>query len=148
MAIKIRPTILIIVNQKILTMQYNYGGQDVYNLPGGNLELGEYLSNALAREMVEELGIEVSVGELILVGEIHADGEQKKQTLHLLFEGKIIEGQPILNPKETSALAIKWLEIDAIEKVNLYPNISNQIKAFLTGNLSNKYIGKIDQAWF
>ena len=75
MPIKIRPAIFILENQdgipKILTMKYNYGGEEVYNLPGGNLELGEYLNEALAREMIEELGIKVSVGELILVGEVH-----------------------------------------------------------------------------
>ncbi len=147
MPISIRPAILIIENQQILTMQYNYGGQEVYNLPGGNLELGEHLSDALAREMQEELGIEVSVGEMILVGEVYFE-ERKKHTLHLLFEGKITAGVPTLNPKETSALAIKWLNINDLDKVNLYPNISQQIQEYLAGNLNNKYVGKIDQQWF
>lgn len=149
MSIKVRPAILIIENQKILTMKYIYGGKEVYNLPGGNLELGEYLNQALAREMVEELGIEVEIGELILIGEVHSDEEeQRKQTLHLLFEGKIMKGLPTLNPKETSALAIHWLSANDLEKVNLYPNLTIQIKDYLAGKLQNKYIGKIDQQWF
>lgn len=147
MSINIRPAILIIENQRVLTMQYNYGGEEVYNLPGGNLELGEYLSDALAREMQEELEIEVSVGEMILVGEVYFE-ERKKHTLHLLFEGKITAGIPTLNPKETSALAIKWLAINDLEKVNLYPNLSKQIQDYLAGKLNNKYIGKVDQQWF
>jgi ADP-ribose pyrophosphatase YjhB (NUDIX family) len=147
MAINIRPAILIIENQKILTMQYNYGGQEVYNLPGGNLELGEQLSDALAREMQEELGIEVAVGELVLVGEVYFD-ERKKQTLHLIFEGKVTVGTPVLNPKETSALAVKWLNISKLSEVNLYPNITKPMLDYLAGKLSNKYIGKIDQQWF
>lgn len=147
MNIKIRPAVLIIENQKVLTMQYCYGNQDVYNFPGGNLELGEYLNEALAREMEEELGIKVEVGELILIGEVHFS-EQKKQTLHLLFDGKIIEGTPILNPKETSALAIKWLPIEELLEVNLYPNVSNKIQEYLAGKLANKYIGSIAQLWF
>lgn len=147
MPINIRPAILIIENQKILTMQYNYGGQEVYNLPGGNLELGEHLSDALAREMQEELGIDVAVGKMVLVGEVYFE-ERKKHTLHLLFEGRITAGVPTLNPKETSALAIKWLTINDLEKVNLYPNLSKYITEYLAGKLSNKYIGKIDQQWF
>lgn len=147
MPINIRPAILIIENQQILTMQYNYGGQEVYNLPGGNLELGEHLSDALAREMQEELGIGVSVGEMILVGEVYFE-ERKKHTLHLLFEGKITEGSPTLNPKETSAIAIKWLTISDLTTINLYPNLSKQIQDYLEKKLNNKYIGKIDQQWF
>jgi 8-oxo-dGTP diphosphatase len=144
---KIRPAILIIENGKILTMQYNYGGQDVYNLPGGNLEFGEHLADALAREMVEEMEIKVSVGELIMVGEVH-NVEQKKQTFHFIFAGKIIEGTPVLNPKETSAIAIKWLNISELTSVNLYPNISEKLTKYLAGSLENKYIGKIEQQWF
>lgn len=147
MPINIRPAILIIENGQVLTMQYNYGGQEVYNLPGGNLELGEHLSDTLAREMQEELGIEVLVGEMVLVGEVYFE-DRKKHTLHLLFEGKITAGIPTLNPKETSALAIKWLTINDLKEVNLYPNLSKSIKDYLEGKLSNKYIGKIDQQWF
>ncbi|WP_435357094.1 NUDIX domain-containing protein [Emticicia sp. SJ17W-69] len=144
---KIRPAILIIENEKILTMQYNYGGQDLYNLPGGNLEFGEHLTDALVREMMEEMGIKVSIGELIMVGEVFF-AEQKKQTFHFIFEGEITAGTPILNPKETSAINIKWLNINDLKSVNLYPNISEKLLQYLEGNLDNKYIGKIEQQWF
>ena len=144
---KIRPAILIIENEKILTMQYSYGGQDVFNLPGGNLEFGEHLTDALVREMAEEMKIQVSVGELIMVGEVHAL-EQQKQTFHFIFDGKITEGTPILNPKETSAIAVKWLNINELSSKNLYPNISEKLTQYLAKNLNNKYIGKIEQKWF
>lgn len=144
---KIRPAILIIENEKILTMQYSYGGQDVFNLPGGNLEFGEHLTDALVRELAEEMGIQVAIGELIMVGEVHAL-EQQKQTFHFIFVGKITEGTPTLNPKETSAIAIKWLNINELSAKNLYPNISEKLSQYLAKNLDNKYIGKIEQKWF
>ena len=150
MTIKIRPAILIIENEKILTMQYHYGGQDVYNLPGGNLEFGEQLADALAREMVEEMGINVAVGQLLMVGEVHSEQNlgQKKQTFHFIFEGNITSGTPTLNPKETSAIAIKWLTINELRLVNLYPNVSEKILEHFSNTLDDTYIGTIEQQWF
>lgn len=144
---KIRPAVAIIENEKILTMHYQYGGQDVYNLPGGNLEFGESLTLALTRELEEELGITIEIGELMMVGEVHFSDPQK-QTIHFIFEGKIVEGNPTLNPEHTSALAIRWLSIKELSNVNLYPNISKSLKEYLSGNLPDKYIGKLDQTWF
>lgn len=143
----IRPAILIIQDNKILTMQYRYGDADVYNLPGGNVEFGETMSDTLAREMVEELNIEVTVNELITIGEVFFP-ENKKHTLHALFKGKIINGDPIINPAETSALAVKWLNINDLPNINLYPNITNTIVKYLNNQLENPYIGQINQQWF
>lgn len=144
---KIRPAIAIIENEKILTMHYQYGGHDVYNLPGGNLEFGESLTNALARELEEELGIKAGIGELMMVGEVHFP-EPQKQTIHFIFEGHITEGTPTLNPEHTSALAIRWLSIEELAAINLYPNITESLKEYLGGVLKDKYIGKLDQTWF
>lgn len=144
---KIRPAVAIIEDEKILTMHYQYGGQDVYNLPGGNLEFGELLTLALTRELEEELSIKVEIGELMMVGEVHFSDLQK-QTIHFIFEGKILEGIPTLNPEHTSALAIRWLSIKELASINLYPNISKNLKEYLSGNLPDRYIGKLDQSWF
>jgi 8-oxo-dGTP diphosphatase len=149
---KIRPAILIIENDKVLTMQYRYGNEDVYNLPGGNVELGESLIQTLEREMQEELGIKVAVGNLVLVGEVHSGGEphsqKNSQVLHCIFRGKNLEGKPKLNPKETSAKNIKWLTINELSSKNMYPNIGEAIQKLLAGELQNLYLGKIFQNWF
>ena len=143
----IRPAILIIENNKILTMQYRYGDADVYNLPGGNVEFGETMADTLAREMVEELNLQVEIQELVSIGEVFFL-EKKKHTLHALFKGKIIAGEPIINPAETSALAIKWINISDLPNINLYPNITDTILKHLDNQLDNPYIGQINQQWF
>lgn len=60
-------------------------------LPGGNPDPGESLKVALKRELAEELGVQVAVEDMILVGEV-LHFNQKEDTLHCLFRVTIEKG--------------------------------------------------------
>jgi ADP-ribose pyrophosphatase YjhB (NUDIX family) len=142
---KTRPSAIIIADNKLLTLKYNYNGNTLYAIPGGNLEFGEKLEEALARELEEEIGLEIEVQNLIFIAEVHV---QKKDTLHCIFKAKIVSGIPNLNPKETTALEICWLPINDLEDYNLYPNIKTEIKEhFLEGKDHQVFLGEINQPW-
>ena len=110
---KVRPSAIIIENNHLLLLRYNYGGNDVFALPGGNIDTGETLTQALERELSEELGIEAEISELFFVGEVILPNQ--KDTLHCCFATKIIAGIPILNPKETTALEVVWKNIMTLQ---------------------------------
>lgn len=44
-----------------------YGGDDFWALPGGSVEVGEFSSDALMREVFEEVGVKVACGRLLWV---------------------------------------------------------------------------------
>lgn len=144
---KVRPSITIIENKNLLLMRYRYGNTDVYNLPGGNVDKGETLTQTVARELKEELGIEVEVEEMILSGDVIMS-EGKEDVLHCVFEGKIITGKPELNPKETSALAVVWMPLVDLHDMEMYPNVGAELQRFFLKGQRINYIGKIGQEWF
>jgi 8-oxo-dGTP diphosphatase len=144
---KVRPSIAIVENNHLLLMQYQYGNTDVYNLPGGNVDKGETLSETVVRELMEELGVEVNLETMILSGDVIMP-EGKEDVLHCVFEGKIITGKPILNPKETSALSVVWMPLENLHELEMYPNVGAELQRFYLKGREIDYMGKIGQKWF
>jgi 8-oxo-dGTP diphosphatase len=144
---KVRPSIAIVENNHLLLMKYRYGNTDVYNLPGGNVDKGEILTETVVRELREELGVEVEVGDMILSGDAIMP-EGKEDVLHCVFEGKILSGNPILNPKETSALTVVWMPLVDLHELEMYPNVGAELQRFCLKGRGIDYMGKIGQKWF
>jgi 8-oxo-dGTP diphosphatase len=143
---KIRPCAVIIVADKLLTLKYNYNGNLLYALPGGNLEFGEKLEDALQRELHEEIGLEIKVGALLHIAEVH---QTDKDTLHCIFLSEIASGEAELNPLETSALEIVWIPIREIMDKNLYPNVKFPLhQRFVENQEIEVFLGEINQLWF
>ena len=72
-------------------------GRDQWSLPGGGVELGESLLDALRRELLEEISIKVDVGGLIGVFDrVIRDRENRVRYHYVLvdFWGWITSGQP------------------------------------------------------
>jgi nucleoside triphosphatase len=80
------PTVgALIVNKEgkiLLTKSHKWF--DKYTLPGGHIEIGETMREAVAREVNEEVGLDVEVAEMLLMQEaIFAEEFWKKK--HFIF---------------------------------------------------------------
>ena len=148
---KVRPAALIIRHHnghpEILLMHYRYGDADVFALPGGNPDRGETLPETVMREVQEELGISIMVGDMILAGEMLLS-ERADDVLHVVFVALNVQGEPVLNPAETSALAVEWMSIADLDKRNLYPNVGKTIQQWFDSITDLGYVGRIEQPYF
>jgi mutator protein MutT len=90
---------------KLLITQRQAGAhlEGLWEFPGGKLEAGETFEECLARELREELGIEVAVGELVE----SLDHTYPEKTVHLrFFRCEWLQNEP--EPIGCSAIA--WVD--------------------------------------
>jgi 8-oxo-dGTP diphosphatase len=142
----VRPSAIIKQDQSVLTLRYRYGDTDVYALPGGNPDPGECLSEALARELMEELGVRASLKGMAFCGEVVWQ-EMQKETLHIVFAAEIYNQTPALNPAHTTALEIVWLPLAEVESKIMYPNVGKQIARYCCHESVPGHIGLINQPY-
>jgi len=84
----------------------------LWEFPGGSVEFGEKLADALQREMFEEFGIKIEVGELLDVVD-HILPEEGQHWVSPTFLCKIKSGEPlILEPEKCSAIG--WFIINEV----------------------------------
>ncbi len=143
----VRPALAIYRNDQILLMRYRYGNYDVYALPGGKPDPGEDLPDTIERELKEELMLDVEVFNFMFCGLVTR--KQAEDVLHCVFYGEIFDGEPVLDPTHTTALAAEWISVDKLSSMNLYPNVGAALEAYFhSRNPVIQYLGKIEQPYF
>ena len=84
----------------------------LWEFPGGSVEFGETLAHARAREMREEFGIGIQVGDLLDVVD-HILVDEKQHWISPTYICRIFSGEPAIKEPEKCS-AIGWFFPDEV----------------------------------
>ena len=119
---------IIIEDAKILLTRNEDAQGPFYLLPGGGQCHGEPLAEAVVRECMEETGVLVSVGDLLLVRDYISDNHEFAEQdddvhqVEFMFRCRIVDGDA--HSGETPDIwqtGVEWVEVSKLRDVRLYP---------------------------
>jgi 8-oxo-dGTP pyrophosphatase MutT (NUDIX family) len=102
---------------------------DLYSIPGGQLELGETLAEAAVREVREETGIDCEVtGVIGLYSDpkhvIAYDDGEVRQEFSICFRARPTGGSPTLSNESKEVL---WVGMQSLSNLTMHPSILKRI---------------------
>jgi len=89
---------IVIRDDQLLVMHRNKFGKHYDTLPGGGVEIGESLDQALLRELAEETGVQIAHPRLVYI----EDAERLYGTQYV-YLCDYVSGEPVLSPDSEEA---------------------------------------------
>ncbi len=134
---QIRVTGVLCENNRLLLVQQKVDTNRGWSLPGGRLEQGETLQEALVRELLEETGLQVSVKRLLYVADI-----PNNNVVHITFEIQRNGGEIRLPTNEFDSNPIsdvRFVELDELQEYGF----SEQWKSLVSSSFTDapRYAG-------
>ena len=115
---------------RVLLVKPNY--RDHWSLPGGILEHGEPPHEGCRREVMEELGLDVAPGPLLVVGWAGLDEIRPRPVVHFVFDGGPLADDVPIRLQEEELDEYRFVETADLDDY-LPPLISARVAAAVRG---------------
>lgn len=98
----------------------------LWEIPGGGLEYGESLMSALEREILEEVGLKVKVGELYYAFSYISE-RTGRQIAELHYLAEPLNNESVVTLNDTEHSEYRWIGVDQLDQLSLSTEISKSI---------------------
>jgi len=134
--IRNRAAAVIVEDEKILLVQHHKYDRQYWLLPGGGVEFGETLADAVRREVWEETGLETAINDLIFVSEsIPPDGH--RHVINYYFSVAITGGELKLGD-DPYLCDVQWHRLDDLPHLIVFPNVVRELQEWLQSETREK----------
>ncbi|WP_404275583.1 NUDIX domain-containing protein [Exiguobacterium undae] len=126
------------VDQLLLVKNQADGAESIWSLPGGVIEAGETLADALKREMAEETGLSVETFRLAYVTENFIE-QFDAHSLVTYFECTV-RGELLPNDPDREVVDCQWVPIEQLGDYLLNRDVLEPLQDYLNETSKSYYL--------
>jgi 8-oxo-dGTP diphosphatase len=136
---RIRVSAVLAWSGQILLCRHEKPGKEYWLLPGGGVDAGESLTDALHRELSEELGIDEDVpveGPVCIVDSIAPKRTlSTKHVVHIVFAGDLTgRSLELVRSEDAAVRGHRLFALDELDSIVLHPPIQRFLRRWRPGD--------------
>jgi len=122
---RIRVSVIVVEEGRILLVRHEKEGRTYWVLPGGGVDYGETLEQAAVRELKEETNLDVAVDKLVFVDDFLPE-DRHRHVVDVYFTAKVVGGELKLGP-DSIMREVRYFPIEELAGLTFYPEIADRI---------------------
>ncbi|KAF0207602.1 MAG: hypothetical protein FD171_1661 [Actinobacteria bacterium] len=123
---RVRVAAVVVIDGKILLVRQRRTGEPYYLLPGGGVDAGETLAEALTREVREETGLDVALARPLFISDTIEPGGTR-HVVNITFLTEVTGGELETDPSDPSIEGIDLMAASALSSIDLRPPIADAL---------------------
>lgn len=132
---RVRVAALIQLGDEVVLVRHRMGDRTYHLLPGGGVAWGETLEAALTREVEEETGLAISVGDVLFVNDT-IDPSGDRHVINITFGATATGGAITTDPSDPRVEAVDLYPASSLDDLDLRPPMAGAIALALSGDTS------------
>lgn len=126
---KIAQKAIIAKDGKVLVLLDPLMDKIIWEIPGGRLNINENPQVGLQREIFEELGVTINVGEVVHM-EQFIQGSEGKRAFVIVYVATLQDEQAdlVLNSQEVSE--VRWIDENDLDNIVIFPEYLRALRCY------------------
>ena len=132
---KIAQKAIIVKNGKVLLLRDPRINTIIWEIPGGRMNIDEEPREALAREIMEELGIAITVGEVVYM-EQFLQGNEGKRAFVIVYKVILVDPTAEFTLDDREVCELAWVSPTDLVAYPLFPEYTRALNCYFENYLN------------